>query len=95
MNFDFDTVYDRHDTNSLKWDFYTERHHSPDELPMWVADMDFKSPRPMLDALHEAAGRGFFGYTTIRRSYPTGSAAGTGLRPIRTGWYLYPAYASD
>ena len=63
MGFDFDRVYDRHDTNSLKWDFYEERHHSADELPMWVADMDFKSPRPVLDALHETAERGFFGYT--------------------------------
>ncbi len=63
MNFDFDRVYDRHNTNSLKWDFYEERHHSADEVPMWVADMDFMSPQPLIDALHETAGRGFFGYT--------------------------------
>ncbi len=63
MSFDFDTVYDRKNTNSLKWDFHRERHHGEDELPLWVADMDFPSPKPLLSALHRAADRGFFGYT--------------------------------
>ena len=37
-SFDFDTPVDRTGTNSLKWNL-----HNPDELPMWVADMDFKT----------------------------------------------------
>lgn len=63
MKFDFDKVYDRKNTNSLKWDFAIERHHSPDELPMWVADMDFPSPEPIKEALVKASSVGFFGYT--------------------------------
>ena len=63
MRYDFDKVYDRKNTNSLKWDFHKERGHDERELPLWVADMDFCSPRPVIDALHKTADRGFFGYT--------------------------------
>ena len=63
MGYDFDKVYDRRGTNSLKWDFAKERHHSEGEIPLWVADMDFKAPDAIIKALHEAAERGFFGYT--------------------------------
>ena len=63
MRYDFDKVYDRKNTNSLKWDFHKERGHDERELPLWVADMDFCSPKPVIDALHETADRGFFGYT--------------------------------
>ncbi len=63
MRYDFDKVYDRKDSNSLKWDFAHERGHSEDEIPMWVADMDFKAPGPVIDALNERVSKGFFGYT--------------------------------
>ena len=63
MAYDFDTVYDRKNTNSLKWDFAMERHHSEDELPLWVADMDFKTPPQVVKAIKDAAEIGFFGYT--------------------------------
>lgn len=63
MKYDFDKVYDRRNTNSLKWDFAKERHHSESELPLWVADMDFRSPEPVINAVNMAAQRGFFGYT--------------------------------
>ena len=62
-HFDFDKVYDRKNTNSLKWDFFEERKRSADELPLWVADMDFRSPDPIIAALKETADKGFFGYT--------------------------------
>ena len=45
MKYDFKSVIDRHNTNSLKWDLFD------DELPMWVADMDFKVAPPILDAI--------------------------------------------
>jgi len=57
MPFDFDHVPDRRATNSWKWTSYAE-----DVLPMWVADMDFPAPRPILDALHIAVEHGVFGY---------------------------------
>ncbi len=59
MPFDFDQVVSRRGTGSVKWEHYPE-----DVLPMWVADMDFASPAPVLRALRERADHGFFGYTT-------------------------------
>lgn len=67
MEFDFDKVYDRRNTNSLKWDKARDNHHGSDELPMWVADMDFPSPEPIRRALIETAEKGFFGYTVDKR----------------------------
>jgi cysteine-S-conjugate beta-lyase len=60
MSFDFDTVYSRHDTDSLKWARYRGR----DVIPMWVADMDFQSPPPILAALHQRVEQGIFGYAS-------------------------------
>lgn len=57
--FDFDTPVDRRHTNSVKWDFAAE-----DEIPMWVADMDFKAAPAILDALEEKLRHGVFGYTS-------------------------------
>ena len=57
--FDFDKVFDRQHTDSLKWDKYKNR----DIIPMWVADMDFPSPAPILEALHKRIDHGIFGYT--------------------------------
>ena len=57
--YDFDTVIDRRGTASEKWDRYAGR----DIIPLWVADMDFRSPPPVLAALHERIEHGVFGYT--------------------------------
>lgn len=59
MSFDFDTPPDRTGTGSLKWDKYGGR----DVIPLWVADMDFRSPPAVLDALRERVEHGVFGYT--------------------------------
>ncbi len=56
--FGFDQVIDRTGTASLKWSKY-----GPDVLPLWVADMDFPSPPPVVDALKARAEHGVFGYT--------------------------------
>lgn len=53
----FDEVINRRDTESIKWNYYDE-----DVLPMWVADMDFRSPPAVLAALHERVDHGIFGY---------------------------------
>ena len=53
----FDTLVDRRATNSAKWTYYP-----PDVLPLWVADMDFPAPDPILDALRAAVEHGVFGY---------------------------------
>ncbi len=57
MPFDFDTLPDRRNTESAKWRVYDE-----DVLPMWVADMDFPSPEPVIQALQERVAHGVFGY---------------------------------
>ena len=57
MSCKFDTIIDRRSTNSIKWTQYPE-----DVLPLWVADMDFMTPQPILDALHSALRQGVLGY---------------------------------
>lgn len=57
--FDFDTIIDRRNTASEKWDKYRGR----DIIPLWVADMDFRSPPAVIQALHERVEHGVFGYT--------------------------------
>jgi len=56
---DFDTIIDRSGTSSEKWDRYPGR----DIIPLWVADMDFRSPQGVIDALHRRVEHGVFGYT--------------------------------
>ncbi len=56
---EFDQLIDREGTASEKWDRYMGR----DILPMWVADMDFSAPPPVLEALHARVEHGVFGYT--------------------------------
>jgi cystathionine beta-lyase len=57
MAYDFDRVIDRRSTESNKWHKFP-----PDVLPLWVADMDFPSPEPVIRALRERVEHGFFGY---------------------------------
>ncbi|MGB8644326.1 MAG: PatB family C-S lyase [Anaerolineae bacterium] len=65
MTFDFDTPVDRRGTESIKW-----RYYDPDVLPMWVADMDFRSPEPITRALRERAEHGVFGYAMTPPELP-------------------------
>ena len=57
MSYDFDTIVDRRLTNSIKWNRYPE-----EVLPLWVADMDFVTPEPILEALSENLKDGVIGY---------------------------------
>ena len=57
MPYDFDRVIDRRNTESNKWHKFP-----PEVLPLWVADMDFPSPEPVIRALRERVEHGFFGY---------------------------------
>ena len=65
----FDTVIDRRNTNSLKYDFAVERGRPADVLPLWVADMDFRAPEPVLDALRRSVDHGIFGYSDVKPDY--------------------------
>ena len=63
MNPFFDTIVDRTGTHSMKW----EKYEGTDILPMWVADMDFKAPPPVLAALKQVIDHGVLGYTRVSR----------------------------
>jgi len=57
MSFNFDHIVERGNSDSAKW-----HHYGEGVLPMWVADMDFASPAPVLAALHQRIDHGVFGY---------------------------------
>ncbi len=59
MLYDFDQVPERRGSDSVKWERY-----GANVLPMWVADMDFAAPEPILKALQERVAHGVFGYGT-------------------------------
>jgi cysteine-S-conjugate beta-lyase len=60
MRYNFDDVIPRRQTDSIKWNFY-----DPDVLPLWVADMDFPAPPPIIAALKERVEHGIFGYAAF------------------------------
>ena len=65
MIYNFDIEIDRSETNSVKWDKYLleEFFETSDVLPLWVADMDFQCPQPVIDAMKRKAEEGIYGYT--------------------------------
>ena len=81
--YDFDEIIERRGTNSLKYDFAAERGRPADALPLWVADMDIRAPRPVIDALVETARRGIYGYSEVKEEY---AKSVTGWFDRRFGW---------
>lgn len=59
MDFQFDESVDRRNTGSMKWDV------AKGELPMWVADMDFRTAPGIIEKITERATQGVFGYTVV------------------------------
>ncbi len=57
MDFDFDSVPDRLHSDCIKWQYYSE-----DVTPLWIADLDFPAPPPVIDALRRRVDHGVFGY---------------------------------
>lgn len=68
-NLDFDTVINRKGTDCLKYDFALRRGKPENVLPLWVADMDFKTSSLVLDEIRNKVEHGIFGYTESRESY--------------------------
>jgi cystathionine beta-lyase len=85
MSFDFDFIPQRHGTDSQKWQKYAGK----DILPLWVADMDFRSSPAIITALHERVDHGIFGYA--RPTVSTVSAVTTALAD-RYGWTIDPTW---
>ncbi len=68
-NINFDEVIDRKNTDCLKYDFAARRGRPADVLPLWVADMDFRTSSRILDAIAERTAHGIFGYTETGEQY--------------------------
>lgn len=68
-NLDFDTIIDRKNTNCLKYDFAKRRGMPEDLLPLWIADMDFKTSSYIQDALSKQVEHGIFGYSEVQEEY--------------------------
>jgi cystathionine beta-lyase len=88
MKYDFDEIVPRRNSHSCKWD-------SADDdgvLPMWVADMDFRTAQPVIDALGKRVRHGIFGYTKVPSAYfeaVTGWFAWRHHFPVRQEWILF------
>ena len=85
MSFDFDTVLERRGTDSQKWQKYAGR----DILPLWVADMDFKSSPAIIAALQERVAQGVFGYA---RPVKFTVDAFVNAAAQRYGWQVDPSW---
>ena len=65
MKYNFDEIIPRRGTNSYKWDSSADA----DVLPMWVADMDFRTAPPVVEALKKRVEHGVFGYVRVPDAY--------------------------
>ena len=63
MTYDFDELLERRGTDSVKWDGVQEVWGRDDLLPLWVADMDFRTPSFVMEALKRQLSGGVLGYT--------------------------------
>ena len=85
----FDTVVDRRNTGSLKWDGLQSRYgvSGDDYLPLWVADMDFPAPPAVVRALMRRAEHGIYGYPS---NVPAYRQAVCQWLARRHGWTIQP-----
>lgn len=69
MKYNFDEVVDRSKNRSAKYDERKRRFGTDQVIPLWIADMDFKTAQPVIDACEAKAREGIWGYTTRPDSY--------------------------
>ena len=87
MKYNFDEIINRQGTQSMKWDpsALKDQFGQEDLLPMWVADMDFKCPEPVIKALADRVAHGIYGYTQRDEAYYN---AVMGWMEKRHGWTI-------
>ncbi|MDO4267977.1 MAG: PatB family C-S lyase [Eubacteriales bacterium] len=85
MKYDFDQVIDRSRNRSSKYDERIKKFGTMDVIPLWVADMDFKTAQPIIDAVKAKAEEGIWGYTSRPDSY---FDAICGWQKRRNGWEI-------
>ena len=69
MNYQFDQVVNREETNAIKYDYIKRPKFEQDTIPMWVADMDFPAPPEVLEDIQKAVTHGIFGYSMPGEAY--------------------------
>jgi len=69
MKYDFDQIVDRSGNRSAKYDERKKKFGTEDVIPLWIADMDFRTCQPVIDALTARAQEGLWGYTARPASY--------------------------
>ena len=69
MKYDFDTIVDRYNTGSVKYDTAERSGMPADVMPMWVADMDFRAPAEIVSRMRQLCDFGVYGYTMVTDSY--------------------------
>ncbi len=86
MSYDFDTIINRRNTSAIKWMV------GENELPMWVADMDFQAPPPIRQAIQRELDHGIFGYTEVPEEWYTSISDWWNRRhhfPIEKDWLIF------
>jgi cystathionine beta-lyase len=101
MNYSFEREIERQGMNAVKWEFvpgggdllqwqHTDRFLGEDRiLPMWVADMDFRCPEPVVDALVARARHGIYGYSAPTEAF---YQAAVNWMARRHGWHIQPGW---
>lgn len=85
MHYDFDKIINRKGTSSVKWDYLDRVFGNSGVMPMWVADMDFEAPQPVIDAVVKRARHGVYGYTNRSDAFYASIA---GWTEKRHGWHV-------
>ncbi|MGN0373090.1 MAG: MalY/PatB family protein [Enterocloster sp.] len=85
MKYNFDEVIDRSRNRSAKYDERKKKFGTQDVIPLWVADMDFRTAEPVIEALKRRAEEGIWGYTSRPDSY---FEAVCGWQKRRNGWEI-------
>ena len=88
MKYDFDELVERRGTNCVKWD----ESPSPDVIPLWVADMDFRAAPAIQEAIRKRAEHGVYGYNIVPDSYYEAVISWFHRRhqwDIQRSWILY------
>jgi cysteine-S-conjugate beta-lyase len=89
MKYDFDLACDRRNTSCSKWDSTRSIFGRDDVIPMWVADMDFPAPEPVVEALKKRAEHPFYGYT---QAGPSLLQAVVDRMDRKFGWKVSPEW---
>ena len=87
MQYDFDQIVDRSQNHAAKYDERAKKFGTADVIPLWIADMDFKTAQPIIDALSARAQEGIWGYTARPDSY---FEAIRSWQKRRHGWDIDP-----